>query len=937
MKKQGRRVAASLLAALLLACCLCLPAKAQSSDASGTQTVRFGVIPYTDYAYQDSSGVWRGIDIEYIEALAQQAGFRAEYVSASSGDEELAMLGDGRIDAAADMVRTDERAAQYLFSDRAIGSTASAVIVRQQDSRWDYGNFGQLASMRLGILRNSTLRQIFIDWCANHGLAAHLVEYANLMELLTAVKNGSLDGAVISAAAASGFRTVLTFSPQSYYLMFRKADVGLKKKIDAAAEQLLSQNPYYLQNLTERYRGAKGSGVMTLSESEKDYIAAHPSVRVAVLANDAPYFSLASDGTPRGVLPDYYDRIGALTGLSFTYQVYPDQTAATAALQSGKADLIGMYSAGLIAAHQEKLIITMAYATVDTVLLTRAGTPRSKISAIAVKQRSAEVVRSSLGSDFAGVRLVERNNAADCFAALRKGSVDAVVCGLPSATWLINQTNASAYSMAPLSAVTLELCGALGENSGTLCGLLNKAIAATRSEFDGLVASNTLQENNLRTTVARIPAVWIVSFSLLMLVLVLGLTAALFSLRRREKERTAVLAAKAETERQRLYIETVEKSTEEKNRFFSNISHDMRTPLNAIIGFAGLAAAKDVSPEVRGDLAKIQSSGQLLLDLINDTLTISKANNGKLKLRPEPVDTAQLFDSLVIPIRAAAAKKQITFMADHTGVPRRVILADRLSLQKILLNLLTNAVKYTPPGGHVRFAVCDEAAADGGEPDTVFTVSDDGIGIGADFLPHIYEPFAQENRAGYENSGTGLGLPIVRQLVEMMGGTIEVASERGQGTTFTVRLHLASAPAGTQAPAAAPDKAGGAQLAGKKVLLCEDNALNREIATALLTERGLGVVSAVDGSRGLELFANSGPGEFAAVLMDLRMPVMDGYAAAAAIRALPRPDAASVPIIAMTADAFEDDVRHCRAVGMDAHIAKPIDPARLFEVLGSLL
>ena len=375
-----------------------------------------------------------------------------------------------------------------------------------------------------------------------------------------------------------------------------------------------------------------------------------------------------------------------------------------------------------------------------------------------------------------------------------------------------------------------------------------------------------------------------------------------------------------------------------KDRFFSNISHDMRTPLNAILGFTTLAQAPDVSTAEKDEyLSKIESSGELLLDLVNDTLTISKANSGKLQLHPEPCSTEELGTVVLPAIAELAQRKGIQLIVDHAGYRRRTILVDRLNAEKIFLNLLTNAVKYTPSGGHIWASVRD-VPADAQDPDFLFTIRDDGIGMSAEFLKHLYEPFTQENRQGYEANGTGLGLAIVRQLVDLMGGTIQITSEKDKGTLVTVQLHFPEAEpvaAAGQKPAVYPEDR--ELLKGKKLLLCEDNALNREIAIALLRSRGIETVTAENGKLGVQYFRDSEVNEFDAILMDLRMPVMGGLEAVRLIRSLKRPDAATIPIIAMTADVFDNDVRKCFEAGMNEYLAKPIIPEKLFGILTSVM
>jgi CheY-like chemotaxis protein len=250
---------------------------------------------------------------------------------------------------------------------------------------------------------------------------------------------------------------------------------------------------------------------------------------------------------------------------------------------------------------------------------------------------------------------------------------------------------------------------------------------------------------------------------------------------------------------------------------------------------------------------------------------------------------------------------------------------------------LTNAIKYTPQGGQVWFTI-HNVQLENGQLDSVTTVKDNGIGISPEFLPHIFEPFTQENRVGYETGGTGLGLAIVKQYVQLMGGTITVSSKKDQGTEFNVHLRLKQVEAPqTTAAAAVPETAATAILQGRQVLLCEDNKLNQEIAKALLKAKGMTVVLAANGQEGIDTFAASVPGTFAAILMDVHMPVLDGLAATRRIRSLARTDARTVPIIAMTADAFEEDVQRCLAAGMNGHIPKPVSPELLYQKLSAAI
>jgi len=292
----------------------------------------------------------------------------------------------------------------------------------------------------------------------------------------------------------------------------------------------------------------------------------------------------------------------------------------------------------------------------------------------------------------------------------------------------------------------------------------------------------------------------------------------------------------------------------------------------------------------------------------------------------------------VSPIIIAADQKHIAIDVDISAMPDKIIMADRLNLEKIFLNLLTNAVRYTPEGGHVWFTVVQDAmdATDTPRLSYTITVRDNGIGMSPEYLPHAFEPFSQEKQTGYDSTGTGLGLSIVNQLVTLMGGTVQVESTKGKGTTFTVHLSFAEGMKSKAAEHKVSAKKN-ETLAGKKVLLCEDNSLNREIAVALLNERGIETVTAADGQQGVQKFSESDREEYACILMDIRMPVMDGLEATERIRALNRSDAKIIPIIAMTANAFADDVQACLDAGMNGHVSKPISPEQLFKTIQEVI
>jgi signal transduction histidine kinase/ActR/RegA family two-component response regulator len=393
---------------------------------------------------------------------------------------------------------------------------------------------------------------------------------------------------------------------------------------------------------------------------------------------------------------------------------------------------------------------------------------------------------------------------------------------------------------------------------------------------------------------------------------------------RQEREHAATLQAA---------LREAQHASAMKTEFLSNVSHDMRTPLNAVLGYTDLAQGTRDPDVVAAYLEKISRAGNILLSLINDTLDLSKIETGAVTLKPAPVRCGEVISRALAAVRPALDEKHIRLALDTTGVTDTIVSADTLRLQEILINLLSNAVKFTPEGGEVQLCAACAPAGENAVRERV-TVRDTGCGMSPEFLSRLYEPFAQEGRCP-GCGGSGLGLSIVKKLVDTMGGTIEVKSEQGEGTEFTVTLELPRAQARpeTEEPAACAWE----DLRGRHILLAEDNAMNTEIARAVLEARGVQVTSVQDGQAACSAFAASAPGTFDAILMDIRMPVMNGRDATRQIRGMERPDALSIPILAMSADAFDDDIQASLACGMNDHIAKPIHPGTLYEKLSRAL
>ncbi|MDL2327454.1 response regulator, partial [Ruminococcaceae bacterium OttesenSCG-928-A11] len=386
-------------------------------------------------------------------------------------------------------------------------------------------------------------------------------------------------------------------------------------------------------------------------------------------------------------------------------------------------------------------------------------------------------------------------------------------------------------------------------------------------------------------------------------------------------------------------VDSAVRAGEHKGEFLARMSHEIRTPMNAIIGITNIAQKKLEGPghdsedcaEMRAHLDQIESSSQHLLGLLNDILDISKIEAGKIELSEEAVELQKLANTVTAMIKPRCDEKNIDFITKIDAFDPSVFLCDSLRLRQVLINLLGNAVKFTPECGTIEFMV-ENLGQQNGETDVLFSVKDNGIGISQDAQETIFQPFEQAaSSVSRQYGGTGLGLAISRNIVQLFGGELTVESAPGAGSVFSFTLRLRQTESDLPAEVEISDATG--RFAGKRMLLVDDVEINRVIVTSMLEDTGLEVDEAGDGQQALDRFTASAPGDYDMILMDVQMPNMDGYEASEAIRALNRPDAKTVPIVALTANAFKEDIDRALSHGMTAHVAKPVEMDTLLEVL----
>ena len=509
--------------------------------------------------------------------------------------------------------------------------------------------------------------------------------------------------------------------------------------------------------------------------------------------------------------------------------------------------------------------------------------------------------------------------------AVRKGKADAAFVYYYMAQAFVNSdtTGTMAYTLLEQPTFTYRMVISSTENHA-LAGILTKAMYAMPQYLvEDLAAQYTTYKATELTVVDWIRLHPVVT---VLVLLIFGwlLTAMAVTMVHLSARKKAQKAAQEKAEEMAELAERAQAANEAKTAFLSHMSHDMRTPMNAIIGFTGIAMKNDPSDEVKNCLEKIDESSEYLLSLINDVLDLTHIESGKVKYNPVPADVKNITDSALDIIKGFLTNRDINFKIQCEDAKIPNVLADPARLRDVLVNILSNAVKFTPDGGTITFeAQCQEKGGDG-YINMRYRISDTGIGMSEEFTKEVFEEFAQEDsdvRTQYH--GVGLGMAIVKKYVDMMGGTISVQSKKHEGTTFTVDIPLEITDKEcNKSDTGFSEKV---NLTGVNVLLAEDNELNAEIAAVQLEEFGMNVERAVDGKNAVEIFRNHPKDTFDVILMDVMMPEMNGYEATKAIRAMnDRPDGKNIPIIAMTANSFAEDVQASLDAGMNAHLSKPI-------------
>ena len=719
------------------------------------------------------------------------------------------------------------------------------------------------------------------------------------------------------------------------YFVINKNRADIKKELDEGMRQLEEDDPFFLADLYKQYSSFDIKPVLT--GEEQNWVNEHGAIRIGYL-KDEPGISVKDPVTGKkgGVLYDYMEYADDCLGnqqLDFEPIEMESRAALREALQTGKIDMI--FTVSNTNAGEEKGIAFTNTAWTYNLFAVTEKKPFEEMAAnrVAILKDNLPV-RRQIEYYYPQWTIIPCRSVEEARNKTVRGEADCFVTGARQA---VKYTERNALYSIPLSR-PLEISFGVKSGQPQLLAVLNKTLKAM--PIGMLSSSFSMHENakhkvTLEDYIKDNLLLFSASF-LLVTLLILSIFILLLQKARKAERAARSAAGKAKdlNEKLQIAVEKAEGANRAKTNFLNNMSHDIRTPMNAILGYNRLMRKKLTDPQLIDYQRKIEQSGSLLLSIINHVLDMARIESGKSKLDENAEVLGMIFDEAYGVFAPEAAKKEIR-MKKTIAVEHRSLICDGTKIREIFVNLISNAVKYTPRGGSVEVNVNELPCEREGFARIQTVVTDTGIGMSKEYLPTIYDSFSRErNTTMGKVAGTGLGMAIVKELVTMMGGTIEVKSELGEGTTFTVTLdHKIAETRHDDRKEIASRKAAAESLADLHILLAEDNDLNAEIAMTLLEEAGLKVDRAADGIQCVSRIEKEPAGTYALILMDIQMPNMDGYKATETIRQLPDPKKAAIPIIAMTANAFEEDRKMALAKGMNGYIAKPIDPAKMLAAI----
>lgn len=933
-----RSICAMLCLLLLLPALFPVKAAAETVPA---KVVRVGSFEDT-FNYVNEKGIRKGYGYELLQTLSGYTGWQLEYVTCDWSDC-FEKLKNGEIDIMGDISYTEDRTEEMLFSDEPMGEEKDYLYADLSRADISASDYKTLNGKKIGVLMGTEPEVMLTEWEEKYDLKTQHVNISNNEDAKQKLANHEIDCFVSmeeSFWTELGISTITRVGSSDIYYAINKDRADIKEELDNAMRALEDADPFYTADLYKRYFSMDYTPILT--GEEKAWLKEHGAIRMGFLTGDSGVSVYdPSTGELTGTITDYIRFAKDCLGnqeLEFQMVGYDSQKAELDALKSGEIDMVFHFDQSPNLAEEYRVACTNTTWTSNMMAVTnkehfnetqanRVAVPQNKISLtryLAVYYPQWEIVDCAAQEDAA--RLV-KDGQADCF-----------VTGVSSQE---NYSKKYDFYSVPLPNPA-KSCFAVNSGNRHLLSILNKTIKAMPTNMlTGALAM--YKSSSRKVTLSEFIRDNFFMVLLVSSIFVAAILLAILKLLRKARKAEAA-ARKAANDTQELNAklqiaaENAESANRAKSTFLFNMSHDIRTPMNAIIGYADLAARHSDDPaKLKKYMENIQVCGQNLLMLLNNVLDLARIENDKTEMEYSVSDIEKDFRNCIAMFRNQADSKGQTLTVT-TQLPYPYIYADVPHLTEVCTNLVSNAVKYTGAGGTIRCGVTQKPGEREGWCDTVVTVADNGIGMSQEFQKHIFEPFERERTSTVSKvEGSGIGMGIVKKLVGLMGGTVEVESKIGVGSTFTVTIPCRIASEDEVQAKRAADPADRESLRGTRILLTEDNDLNAEIATELLQEEGCTVDRAKDGVECVDMLEKAANGTYQLILMDVQMPVMNGYDATKKIRRMDDPQKANIPIVAMTANAFSEDKQVALDAGMNDHIAKPINMSVLVPTLRKYL
>lgn len=1052
------------------------PATLLVNAKEGTQkTIRIGYIDYAGFLDKQPDGTFSGYGKDYLEEIAKYTGWKYVY-SYDTWDNQLQKLSTGEIDFVCHAQITEERQQQYLFSKYSVGVESTVLYVRKNDDRYFYNDYKSFEGMKVAMMGSSFQNQGFQSYAEEKGFTYEPVEYSTANDCFAALERKETDAVVMgSVGIREGYRVVSRVGSDPFYFMTGKDNARLVMELDEALGEIRAESPYFEADLYNKYYGQAGvSSEVLLTREESEYVKQAKPIQMAVIPNRAPYSSVDEEGNLAGITLDILGLLQERSGLQFQFDMMPAGMTTKEYLEAHPDAMVGGVMVDNPLFQNEDYLISAAFVTDDVGLVCRRGMKYSldapEASYILAIPRSYTALKAYIQNHYPQFQIIEAEKSADCMQMVMNHEADFMSQNVNVIRPLLANPHYEKLTILPTFFME-EPMGIISNNTGDnqiLIGIMDKCIGTITDKEISQITVNHTVANSYKPSMGdmiykfRMPLLAIGFLIFICMVIMIA-----FILYRKESFNKLEIKNKQLADA----VAQADNANQAKSAFLTRMSHEIRTPMNAIVGITTIAKHyKDDPIKVEEYLGKIEVASKVLLNIINDVLDMSAIESNKIKIGKKPFDLKSILTEIATIYYAQCRQKGVVFEMDTAQIRHEKLIGDGLRINQVLLNLMSNAYKFTPKGGKISILV-KELSENDGKVFFEFKVIDTGEGMTEEMQQRLFKPFEQEESATAQRyGGSGLGLSIAKNLVEMMHGSISATSRKGVGTTFTVsvpfqvdkeaisdtpqlleqtdikgihalivdddqetreytsvildrigvpyelakdgkealeKLQLAreegrhfdicfidwkmpglsgidvtreirktyekdllviivsafdtteikgdAVKAGADMFITKPlfqssvfnvlMKLSGGQyvrqtaaeeeydFGGKKVLLAEDTQFNAEVAIELLNIVNMKVDCAQNGEIAVHMFDTSEPGTYEAILMDVQMPVMDGYEATRAIRALSRPDAKTIPIIAMTANAFTEDVSAALNAGMNDHIAKPIDTQILYSTL----